>query len=579
MTALELLAPARNADIGIAAVRCGADAVYIAGPAFGARKDAGNPVDEVGRLCEYAHRFGVRVFMTVNVTLRDDELEEVHSTMLEARKAGVDAFIIRDERITLWDDIDAPLHASTQCAIRSVERARYLESLGCRRLVLERELPLDTVRRISDAVGCEIEFFVHGALCVGYSGECRLSEYLNGRSADRGECVQACRSLYDLVDDKGRKIVSGKALLSLKDYNLKDRLEDLALAGVMSFKIEGRLKNVSYVKNVTREYSDALDALCKKYPEKFCRASFGHLKGGFTPDSSKTFNRGYTTLFLDGKKGKWSSMDTPKSVGEAVGTVKSIRIAGNNYSEIEIRAFSRGLKLNNGDGFAFTTYDGITGFRADIAKGNTILCKPLADLRPGATLFRNINNSFEKSLENNMCERLVDIVADVHISGQSIRLEGESEDGRKAAVCSETGATVADNQERMMEMLRTGLEKKTDIYCFHVRRIQSEGPLPLLSSSSVNALRRSLALEMDKIPLPVWKKTYKDSNRKEINPQTDRGNVLLKTKYCIKYELGLCERHFGAAPSGNLFLLNNGRRLRLHFDCRNCEMSVTPAQK
>ena len=579
MTALELLAPARNADIGIAAVRCGADAIYIAGPAFGARKDAGNPVSEVGRLCDYAHRFGVRVFMTVNITLGDEELEEVHSLMLKARKAGVDAFIIRDERIALWNDLDAPLHASTQCAIRTVERARQLEKLGCDRLVLERELPLETVRQISRAVNCEIEFFVHGALCVGYSGECRLSEYLDGRSADRGECVQACRSLYDLIDSNGRTLVSNKALLSLKDYNLKDRLEELAGAGVMSFKIEGRLKNASYVKNVTREYSDALDALCRKYPDKYCRASFGHLHGGFTPDSSKTFNRGYTSLFLDGKRGKWSSMDTPKSMGEAVGTVRGIKPAENKYIEIELRPFSKDLKLNNGDGFAFTSGDGITGFRADVARGTSILCKPVSGIKPGITLFRNINNAFEKSLENNMCERLVDVEVDVKISDSKVFLTGICEDGRRATVCSDTAAPVADNQDRMADMLRTGLEKKTDIYVFHLHGISCEGRLPLLTASSINALRRSLALEIDKIPLPVWKKNGYVNEIMTVKGQTDRENILLKTKYCIKYELGLCEKHFGAAPTGKLHLLNNSRRLDLHFDCANCEMSVIPAQK
>lgn len=581
MTALELLAPARNADIGIAAVRCGADAVYIAGPAFGARKDAGNPLSEVRRLCDYAHRFGVRVFMTVNISLRDDELEEVHSMMLEARRYGVDAFIIRDERITGWKDLDAPLHASTQCAIRTVERARQLESLGCERIVLERELSLETVRQICGAVKCEVEFFVHGALCVGYSGECRLSEYLNGRSADRGECVQACRSLYDLIDSRGRTLVSNRALLSLKDYNLKSRLEELAGAGVMSFKIEGRLKNASYVKNVTKDYSDALDALCRKYPHKYCRASFGHLHGGFVPDTSKTFNRSYTTLFLDGKRGKWSSMDAPKSMGEAVGTVKNIRTTAGRYTEIEIEPASRNLKLGNGDGFAFSTYDGITGFRADVAKGNTILCKPLSDIKPGITLFRNINNSFEKSLENDMCERLIDINATIAFRKDEIILTGRSEDGREATVRIPSDFPVADNRQRITDMLHTGLEKKTDIYNFHLRDIQSEEGLPLLSASTINALRRSLALEIDKIPLSVPDKRNSNYEADDMTnlPQTDKGDVLLKTKYCIKYELGLCEKHFGTAPEGKLFLLNNSRRLELVFDCRRCEMSVIPAQK
>ena len=253
MQALELLAPARNKDIGIAAIDCGADAVYIAGPDFGARKAAGNSFGDIAELCAYAHRFGVRVFVTYNTLWREGEEEEAHAQMLRAQEAGADAFIIREPRIAAWEDITVPLHASTQCAIRDVERARYFASLGCERIILERELPLETIRAICAAVPCEVEFFVHGALCVCYSGECRLSEYLDGRSADRGECIQACRSLYDLVDGEGRVLLRSKALLSLKDFNLKARLEDLADAGVSSFKIEGRLKNASYVKNVVRD--------------------------------------------------------------------------------------------------------------------------------------------------------------------------------------------------------------------------------------------------------------------------------------------------------------------------------------
>ena len=245
MQALELLAPARNKDIGIAAIDCGADAVYMAGPDFGARKAAGNSFADIAELCSHAHRFGARVFVTFNTLIRPEERDEAHRQMLLAQQAGADAFIIRDPSITLWKDITIPLHASTQCAIRDVARARQFAEAGCARIILERELDLDTVKQICAAVDCEVEFFVHGALCVCYSGDCRLSEYIDGRSADRGECIQACRSLYDLVDENGRTILRNKAILSLKDYKLRERLRDLAEAGVSSFKIEGRLKNAS----------------------------------------------------------------------------------------------------------------------------------------------------------------------------------------------------------------------------------------------------------------------------------------------------------------------------------------------
>ena len=298
MKELELLAPARNADIGIAAIDCGADAVYIAGPAFGARQAAGNPVEEVRRLCAYAHRFGARVFVTFNTILFEDELDEARRLFLALEEAGADAFIVQDLAV-LDFGAHVPLHASTQCAIRTPEQARFYESLGFSRLVLERELSLEEVAAIRAAVSCELEFFVHGALCVCYSGNCYLSEYLAGRSANRGACVQACRSLYDLSDASGKVLLRDKALLSLRDYNLSERLEELAAGGICSFKIEGRLKNQSYVCNVVRAYSRVLDALVAAQPRQWRRASFGTVRGGFEPDLSKTFNRGYTQLYLE----------------------------------------------------------------------------------------------------------------------------------------------------------------------------------------------------------------------------------------------------------------------------------------
>ena len=327
MKEIELLAPARNADIGIAAIDCGADAVYIGGSEFGARKDAGNSLEDLERLCLHAHKFGARVFLTVNTIIYDNELERVHSLMLDAQRAGVDGFIVQDPALTLWEDITVPLHASTQCAIRDAATAKFYESLGFARLVVERETSLEQLRSIRDAVDCELEYFVHGALCVSYSGNCYLSENIAGRSANRGACIQACRSRYDLVDEDGKVLVKDKALLSLKDYRLKDRLKELAEAGVCSFKIEGRLKNASYVKNVVREYSLALDAIVSAHPQEFRRASFGRVSGGFTPADDRTFNRGYTELFIDGKRGRWSSMDAPKSMGEFIGTVKAVRRA------------------------------------------------------------------------------------------------------------------------------------------------------------------------------------------------------------------------------------------------------------
>ena len=585
MRALELLAPARNKDIGIAAIDCGADAVYIAGPGFGARKAAGNSFEDIAELCAYAHRFGVRIFVTYNTLWREGEEEEAHAQMLQAQAAGADAFIIREPRIAAWEDITVPLHASTQCAIRDVERARYFESLGCERIVLERELSLEQVRQICAAVRCEVEFFVHGALCVCYSGDCRLSEYIDGRSADRGECIQACRSLYDLVDGDGRVLLRNKAVLSLKDFNLKSRLEDLAEAGVVSFKIEGRLKNASYVKNVVRDYSLALDALVAKYPDRYRRASFGEVTGGFVPDTAKTFNRGYTELFLDGKRGKWSSMDAPKSMGEAIGTVQQIRRMPGQGMQFGVKPLQRGLELHNGDGFAIATADGVTGFRGDVCDGLLVRCKDVPDLREGMTLYRNINPAFEKMLETQTCRREIPVRLSVRVHGKYvIEIHAVTQDGREVLSPFHTDVETAQNRERAEAMLREQLSKRSGVYRFSLDELALEtagGNLPLLSASTINGMRRLVAEDLDStvpsaqgglLPRGSVEGVQGVKGTSASNPKE-----LMRSKYCVRYELGLCPKYQGARPPQELFLLNNGRRLALHFDCAACEMTVTAA--
>lgn len=579
MTALELLSPARNADIGIAAIDCGADAVYIAAERFGARKDAGNPLSEVERLCAYAHLFGVKIYLTVNTILSDEEMPQVHEMMLRAQEAGVDAFIIRDMRICGWDDIKVPLHASTQCAIRDVETARACEQAGCSRIILERQLSLEQIRTICSAVDCEVECFVHGAICTGYSGECRLSEYLSGRSADRGECIQACRSLYDLEDAEGRILVRNKALLSLKDYNLRNRLEELADAGVSSFKIEGRLKNISYVKNVVRDYSLALDGIIARRPTEFVRASYGTVSGGFTPDSRKTFNRGYTELYIDGRHGKWSSMYAPKSMGERIGTVDGIAPAGSG-SDIVTVTLKDGAVLHNGDGFAFVTRDGITGFRGDVCSGREIRCRHIPDLREGAVLYRNINSAFERELETNMCRRAVGVKVALSVSDSFwIEAVATSEDGREARIGRDAGSETALNRDRMREMLKGQMSKRQDQYDFSLdslRVLTGDGALPLMSASFINSIRRDLASGLDALPfnarpLGMGKR---DADAPGLPWRIVPDDTLMRSRYCIRYELGMCPTRQGAPESGPLFLLNNGRKLAIHFDCGRCEMSV-----
>lgn len=688
MKFLELLAPARNADIGIAAIDCGADAVYIAGPAFGARQAAGNSMEDIRRLTEYTHRFGARIFLTLNTILFDNELAEAERLLAEAKAAGVDAIIAQD--LAVWKLTDLPVHASTQCAIRTPEKARLYEGIGASRLVLEREMSLDQIRAIRSSVNCELEFFVHGALCVCYSGQCYMSERITGRSANRGECIQACRSLYDLVDEDGNVLVRNKALLSLKDYNLKDRLQDLADAGICSLKIEGRLKNISYVRNVVRAYSLALDELVAANPGKYRRVSFGRSEGGFTPDLAKTFNRGYTQLFLDGKRsGNWSSMDAPKSIGEEVGTVVSIAPMRQNFSNgkrpseenitITLRMKNPGDRLQNGDGFSFLSKGRgeIVGFRGDVCQGNRITCRNVTGLYPGAKLYRNLSNAFEKELESNLPVRTIPVSVDISVivvpvtstspgteedrspslpkrlsePTYSLKINAVSQDGRSVKLEREAGHNAAENPERMRGMFATQISKATGIYSFTLRSLEVETPdgsLPFLPTSALNAIRRDLAAALEEmpcraIPLLVNQASSRTGNAEypvlepdvlsqvqDIQETTSNGphlsykaNIanhiarkiymslgasrtddafeishrpdaeLMRTKYCIRYELGLCPVHQAGRQHGranhtsgmvnppipssrktNLYLTNNGKRYHLAFDCANCEMVV-----
>ena len=688
MTELELLAPARNADIGIAAIDCGADAVYIAGPAFGARQDAGNSMEDIRRLCEYAHKFGVRIFLTLNTILYDSEIPEARRILKEAAEAGVDAVIAQDLAVfeilrTAQNDMEA--HASTQCAIRTPEQARFYESLGASRIVLERQLSLDQIRAIREAVSCEIEFFVHGALCVCYSGQCYMSEAVAGRSANRGACVQACRSLYDLEDSSGKVLVKDKALLSLKDFNLIERLSDLAEAGVCSFKIEGRLKNISYVRNTVRAYSKALDTLVSAHPDKYRRASFGKVEGGFTPDLRKTFNRGYTELFLDGKRGKWSSMDAPKSAGEDIGTVAGIRTQAGAavelrpysaaaspersrrakrewtrpgssgcpapFSEIVIKLDNPATMLRNGDGFTFTPKGGgeIRGFRGDVCEGNRIICKEVPGLYVGARLRRNLSVSFEKEIEANLPVRRIPVKASLsfkstmpgtpsgpgRVPAYTIKVKAESEDGRIVEFEMDAGDQEAKNVERMEAMFKSQIEKVSGIYSFILSDLDSsgsDGKLPFMPASAINGIRREIAQRLDQsscedrpfaslrvtgdamgkgdvilrpeaeesalVPETIDYKSNISNNiaretllhlgAKDIEDafeMTHRdGTELMRTKYCVRHELGLCPKDSSASglrmtngKPGPLFLVNNGKRYCLGFDCARCEMTVSLA--
>ena len=561
MKTLELLAPARNIDIGLAAIDCGADAVYIAGPAFGARQAAGNSVEDIARLCEYAHRFGARIYATVNTLLEEEEISQAQKLVSQLEQAGVDALIVQDPAV-LQMSKTLIMHASTQCALRTPEKARGLQSLGFGRLVLERELSLEQIKAIHEAVDTEVEFFVHGALCVCYSGQCYLSEYLTGRSANRGACAQPCRSLYDLEDAGGKTLVKNKALLSLKDYNLLHRLEELADAGVDSFKIEGRLKGEPYVRNVVRAYSEALDALVDRYPDRYRRSSFGHVRGSFVPDLNKTFNRGYTELFLDGKRGQWAA----EGGGEYVGTV--LRLTPDGFV---LKPASSGIVLSNGDGF---TFEG-GGFRADVCEGYTVRCKQPAGLKEGVRLYRNISAAFERQIEAARPVREIDVRLELTLKDGQLLAFATSEDGRNAQAQLPAPADTARKPERMLQTIREQLGKRSGHYVFEVTSCQTDGPIPFFPTSALNGLRRDLAARLDLLPvqaLPI-KRGKKDENSSFRLEYASNGE-LMRTRYCIRHELGLCPKQGKVKKAEPLFLRNGKERLRLDFHCAVCEMTV-----
>ncbi|MBR2947830.1 MAG: DUF3656 domain-containing protein [Bacteroidales bacterium] len=610
---LELLAPAKNRDIGIAAIDCGADAVYIAGPSFGARENAGNSFEEIAKLVEYAHQFGVKIYLTLNTILYDHELESARETIFSAYDAGVDAVIIQDLGILKMELPPIELHASTQCNIRSVAQARFMESLGFPRIILARELSIEQIKEISEAVNCEIESFVHGALCVSYSGQCYLSQYLTGRSANRGSCIQACRSRYDLLDINGNTILKDKSILSLKDLALDEKIEEMADAGICSFKIEGRLKNISYVKNIVRHYRNAIDKVIARSSGKYSHASFGKITGGFTPNPSATFSRGFTQYFINGTRSQWSSMDIAKGVGELVGNISSIDKRTKNSVTFSIKPSTtfKG-QLNNGDGLCLVTPSGeIEGVRADIANGNTITTKFITSLAKGTTIYRNYNHRFEKEIENNTPKRLIDVDLDITFTAQyECIIEAFAQSGvRSRAIIS---GEDSKNKDLALNNIIGQLSKSSGLFKFRVRKISGEN-IPFIPAKNLNAIRSELAQDMVIIPpeendnifvptapweeidknkiIPPQRKNYLNcanhlskelyheigidaTDAFELNPDTT--TELMRTKYCIRHELGLCPKIKKGEKPLPLLLVNNGRKLKVSFDCALCQMSITP---
>ena len=601
---IELLAPARNLECGIEAVNHGADAVYIGAPKFGARAAATNSMDDIGRLTDYAHLYGVRIYVTVNTILKDEELKETEDMIWELYRRGVDALIVQDMGLTRLNLPPIPLHASTQMDNRTAGKVRFLAEAGFRQVVLARELSLDEIAAIHKACpDTPLEVFVHGALCVSYSGQCYASQACFGRSANRGECAQFCRLPFSLVDADGRVVVKDKHLLSLKDMNRLDMLEQLLDAGVTSLKIEGRLKDVAYVKNVTAAYSQRLDAILKRRKE-YVRASSGTCRLDFRPQPEKSFSRGFTHYFLEGRGEDIASFDTPKSLGEAMGTLKEQR--GGWVSVAGVKPF------HNGDGVCYLDEQGrLQGFRINRVEGNKLFpAGNVARIRPRTPLFRNLDQEFERALARKSAERKIGVRLRLEENAFGFSLTADDEDDNRVTLAF--GYAKERARTPQVENLRTQLAKLggTPYELTEPAEIAltEEWFVP---SSVVADWRRQVVERLTaarrinyRRELAVWRPThhaylattltylgnvmndearrfYLDHGVKVVAPAYEKqpadGVVLMFCRHCLRYSMGWCPVHQkGRSPYREPYYLasSDGRRFRLEFDCKNCQMKV-----
>ena len=599
---IELLSPAKDLACGIEAIRHGADAVYIGAPRFSARAAAGNTTDDIRALCDYAHLFGARVYVALNTILKEEELKEAERIIHRLYEAGADALITQDMAIATMDLPPIPLHASTQMDNRTPEKVRFLQDVGFTQVVLARELSLEQIREIARRTTVPLEVFVHGALCVSYSGQCYLSAALGGRSANRGECAQYCRLPYTLVDADGREIAAGKHLLSLKDMNRGDYLEDLLDAGVSSLKIEGRLKDVSYVKNVTAWYRRRLDAILARRPE-YRKASAGHCDYTFEPAAEKSFNRGFTPFFLRGRSRDITSFDTPKSAGEPVGTVKDVR--GNSFS------LQGATTLRNGDGLTFFNERGtLEGFRVNRIEADRVFTLERPALRPGTRLYRNHDQAFERLLEKPSAERRLSLQMEFTDNAFGFTLCLTDETGARVMLAkpfpketarveqtgnirtqlSKLGGTPFEATEidvrlsgrwfvpssLLAEMRREGIERLQA-----VRRVRYRRELARVDRTSTIPYPERTLTYLGNVSNSLAEAFYRQHGVErvekafELSPRT--GVPLMFTKHCLRYSMGWCPVHQkGQSPYKEPYYLRyKDTLLRLRFRCDECRMEIS----
>lgn len=599
---IELLSPAKDADTGIEAIIHGADAVYIGASRFGARAAAGNSTEDIKRLCDFAHIYNAKVYVTVNTIIKDKELAEVEKTIHDLYNAGVDALIVQDMAIMEMNLPPIELHASTQTDNRTVEKVRFLKEAGFSRVVLARELSLSQIRDIHEACDVELEVFIHGALCVSYSGQCYISQACFGRSANRGECAQFCRLPLTMTDADGKVIAKDRHLLSLKDLNQTDSLEELLDAGATSLKIEGRLKDMSYVKNITAHYRQKLDSIFKRRPE-YTRASSGHCTYTFAPEPEKSFSRGFTSYFLHGRNNDIYSFDTPKSLGEKVGVMKE---AGQKFIKI-----AGTKKLSNGDGICYLDENNeLKGFRINKVEGNNVFPQEMPRIRKGTELFRNLDHEFEKALSRKSAERLISVSMELAENNFGYTLSAEDEDGNHVSVAFAQAKENARSpqQERIAkeigklgntcfkaESVKISLDEERFIPASAISEARRKTVEKLLSARRINYRRNISRITKDNAtPFPeqqtdyrgnvmnkLAEQFYREHNCEVTEPAYEasyvKGREVMHCKHCIKYAFGWCTRE---GKRDNRYKepfyieTNNGKRFRLSFDCKACEMKV-----
>lgn len=586
---VELLAPAKDKKTAITAINSGCDAIYIGASNFGARKKVPNSLEDIKEIVDYAHKFYVKVHVTVNTILTDDELVKAKELIQKLYDIGVDAIIVQDMGIfKLAIDNELPpiaLHASTQCDNRDLEKVKFFDDMGVSRVILARELSLEKIKEICANTNAEIETFIHGALCVSYSGQCYFSHYIGGRSANRGECAQACRKKYTLVDERGNIIAKDKYLLSMKDFNASRHLKSLIDAGVKSFKIEGRLKDENYVKNVVAYYRREIDKLATK-------TSSGHVFLDFEPDVRKSFNRGFTDYFLDGRK-RCFNFDSPKSLGEKLGKITKV---GKDYFEIsglegKISVGQAGIKINSQDGLYFNG----NGCLVNKVEGKKIYPNKMDGIVVGLEVYRNFDSKFEKQLEISKIKRQIGVKFSFKNGILTVTDEDENSVNFTLDSCEK-----AKNPEKMNENFISQL-KKTGDSDFYVQDIQISDEIPFMPISKVNEIRRTILEKLMNERLKNYKRELQKPLKYVKFPKETldyKANIhnqcakefyekfgcevcemsaesgafpkeLMRTKHCLKFAFNMCK-----SPK-KLFLIDEkGKKYPLMFDCKNCEMVV-----